>query len=88
MNTAPERGRLFFYAFFQNYFQKPIDKYTHCVYNIDIKQREVKTMKGTIKKIEKFWVIIIEREDGTVNDYRFNTKAEAMRFAKAAGIKF
>ena len=27
-------------------------------------------MKATLKKIEKSWTIIIERADGTTNDYR------------------
>ncbi len=43
-------------------------------------------MKTTLKKIEKFWTIIIEREDGTYNDYRFSTKREARAWLKAAGI--
>ena len=42
---------------------------------------------ATLKKIEKRWVIIVEREDGSRNDYRFNTKAEAHRWAKAAGLE-
>ena len=42
---------------------------------------------ATLKKIEKRWTIIVEREDGSRNDYRFNTKAEARRWAKAAGLE-
>lgn len=45
-------------------------------------------MKTTIKKIEKFWTIIIERDDGTTNDYRFSTKKEATAWAKRVGIEF
>lgn len=41
---------------------------------------------ATLRKIEKFWVIIIENEDGTRNDYRFPTKTEARKWAKLAGI--
>lgn len=41
---------------------------------------------ATLKKIEKTWTIIIEHQDGSRNDYRFNTKAEARRWAKLAGI--
>lgn len=40
----------------------------------------------TLKKIEKHWVIIIEREDGSRNDYRFNAKAGARKWAKLAGL--
>lgn len=35
-----------------------------------------------IKKIERFWVVFIRREDGTVNDYRFNSKREANAYIK------
>lgn len=41
----------------------------------------------TLKKIEKYWTIIIEREDGDRTDYRFNTKNEARRWAKPAGLE-
>lgn len=44
-------------------------------------------MKATLAKIEKFWVIIIEREDYSRNDYRFNSKAEAKNWAKQVGIE-
>lgn len=44
-------------------------------------------MKAILTKIEKFWVIIIEREDCSRNDYRFNSKAEAKSWAKQAGIE-
>ena len=39
-----------------------------------------------LKKIDKTWTIIIEHEDGSRNDYRFNTKNEARRWAKLAGL--
>ena len=42
---------------------------------------------ATLKKIEKRWVIIVERDDGSRNEYRFNTKAEARRWAKFAGLE-
>lgn len=45
-------------------------------------------MKATLKKIEKNWTIIIERNDGIRNDYRFSTKKEATAWAELAGIKF
>lgn len=48
---------------------------------------EEKDMKATLTKIEKFWMLLIEREDGSRNDYRFNTKAQAQKWAKAAGIE-
>ena len=44
-------------------------------------------MKATLKKIEKGWTIIIERNNGTRNDYRFSTKKEATTWAKIAGIE-
>lgn len=44
-------------------------------------------MKATLTKVEKFWMILIERDDGTRNDYRFNTKARATKWAKTAGIE-
>ncbi len=43
-------------------------------------------MKTTLKKIERFWTIIIEREDGDRCDYRFNTKREALAWCKLAGV--
>lgn len=45
-------------------------------------------MKATLTKVEKFWTLLVEREDGTRNDYRFNTKAQARSWAKAVGIEF
>lgn len=45
-------------------------------------------MKTTLVKIEKNWTIVIEREDGTVNDYRFSSKKEALKWAKLVGITF
>lgn len=44
-------------------------------------------MTTILRKIEKRWVIIIEREDGTVNDYRFSSKKEAKNWAVLAGIE-
>lgn len=44
-------------------------------------------MKVTLTKIEKFWTLLVEREDGTRNDYRFETKAQARKWAKTAGIE-
>ena len=41
---------------------------------------------ATLRKIESRWTIIVEREDGTRNDYRINTKAEARKWAKLAGL--
>ncbi len=43
-------------------------------------------MKVTLTKIEKSWTLIISRNDGTVNDYRFSTKNEAIKWAAQAGI--
>lgn len=45
-------------------------------------------MKVTLTKIEKFWTLIIEHEDGTRNDYRFSTKVQAKRWTKTVGIEF
>lgn len=42
---------------------------------------------ATLKKIDKTWVIIIERGDGTRNDYRFASKAKALRWAWLAGLE-
>lgn len=44
-------------------------------------------MTATLKKIERYWTIIIEREDDSRNDYRFCSKAEAKKWAKLAGIE-
>lgn len=44
-------------------------------------------MKATLTKIEKSWTIIIERADGTRNDYRFSTKREATKWAAQAGLE-
>lgn len=44
-------------------------------------------MKYEVRKTSYGYVLIINREDGTVNDYRFNTKSELNRWAKSAGIK-
>lgn len=44
-------------------------------------------MNATLKKVEKFWTLIIERQDGTRSDYRFDTKAQARKWAKTAGIE-
>ena len=44
-------------------------------------------MTGKLTKIERRWVIIIEREDGTVNDYRFPNKMEAKKWAALAGVE-
>lgn len=33
------------------------------------------------------WVLVISREDGTRNDYRFKNKAELNRWMKLAGTK-
>jgi len=45
-------------------------------------------MKATLLKVEKNWTIIIERTDGTVNDYRFSTKKDATKWAVQVGLKF
>ena len=45
-------------------------------------------MTAELTKVTKAWIIIISHEDGTMNDYRFTTKAQALQWAKAAGIKF
>ena len=44
-------------------------------------------MTYNIVKALKGYVLIINREDGTRNDYRFNNKAELNRWMKLAGIK-
>ncbi len=40
-----------------------------------------------VKALEGHYVLIINREDGTRNDYRFNNKAELNRWMKLAGMK-
>lgn len=45
-------------------------------------------MKAELIKTGKAWMILITREDGTHNDYRFGTKPEAKKWAKLAGIQF
>ena len=44
-------------------------------------------MTYNIVKALKGYVLIINREDGTRNDYRFNNKAELNRWMKLAGTK-
>lgn len=44
-------------------------------------------MTYNIVKALKGYVLIINREDGTRNDYRFKNKAELNRWMKLAGIK-
>ncbi len=39
-----------------------------------------------IKNQGRGYVLIINREDGTRNDYRFNNKAELNRWMKRAGM--
>ena len=48
---------------------------------------EVATMKYEIRKTAEGYVLIINREDGTRNDYRFKNKAELNRWMKLAGIE-
>lgn len=45
-------------------------------------------MNAKLVKTCEFWVIVIEREDGTRNDYRFGTKREALAWGKRAGVSF
>ena len=39
-----------------------------------------------IKNQGRGYVLIIDREDGTRNDYRFNNKAKLNRWMKLAGL--
>lgn len=43
-------------------------------------------MKYEIIKAVKGYVLVIDREDGTRNDYRFKNKAELGRWMKRAGL--
>nr|WP_325222449.1 hypothetical protein [uncultured Oscillibacter sp.] len=43
-------------------------------------------MNYEIKKLDRGYIIIINREDGTRNDYRFKNKAELNRWMKRAGL--
>lgn len=43
-------------------------------------------MTYEILKAAKGYVLVINREDGTRNDYRFKNKAELNRWMKAAGL--
>lgn len=46
------------------------------------------TVKYEIRKaLEGFYILIITREDGTSNDYRFKTKAELKRWMRRAGME-
>lgn len=47
-----------------------------------MKQEMVKMVK-----VEKFWVLIINHEDGTVNDYRFKTQKAAKAYAARLGME-
>lgn len=42
---------------------------------------------ATLKKIEARWTIILERETGAADVYRFNSKSEARRWAKFAKVE-
>lgn len=42
---------------------------------------------STLKKIEARWTIILERENGSADVYRFNSKSEARRWAKFSGVE-
>lgn len=44
--------------------------------------------KAILTKIGKAWLVIIQRSDGTTNDYRFTSKEAALRWAENAGVKF
>lgn len=44
-------------------------------------------MKANLFKVENFWLIVIEREDGTRNDYRFVSKGTALKFARNCGLE-
>lgn len=44
-------------------------------------------MTAKLTKIEKTWTLIINRGDGTTNDYRFSSKKEALKWARQAGIE-
>lgn len=43
-------------------------------------------MTYNIVKASKGYILIINREDGTRNDYRFKNKAELNRWMKRAGM--
>ena len=43
-------------------------------------------MKYRIIKTAEGYVIVIDRDDGTSNNYRFNNKAELNRWMKLAGL--
>lgn len=43
-------------------------------------------MKYEIIKAVKGYVLVINREDGTRNDYRFKNKVELGRWMKRAGL--
>ena len=43
-------------------------------------------MTYEILKATKGYVLVINRKDGTRNDYRFKNKAELNRWMKAAGL--
>ena len=47
---------------------------------------EVAIMTYEILKATKGYVLVINREDGTRNDYRFKNKAELNRWMKRAGM--
>ena len=45
-------------------------------------------MHAHITREGSYWVLVINRADGTVNDYRFQSKSELKKFAAAVGIIF
>ena len=51
-------------------------------------QKEGNTVKyNIVKAMEGFYILVITREDGSSNDYRFATKAQLTSWMKLAGIK-
>ena len=44
-------------------------------------------MKYEILKVTGGYVLVIDRADGTRNDYRFSSKAKLNRWLKLAGIQ-
>ena len=44
-------------------------------------------MKHQILKVGRCYILVIAREDGTRNDYRFGSKTELKRWMRRAGME-
>ena len=47
----------------------------------------MKVTNARLIKTSLFWLVVLERENGERNDYRFATKSEARAWARRSGIE-